>query len=180
MVHLNWYILLKYLWVSLVHTLYIHSFILLFIATILSHLEVLPRLTICIQRSCVFSVSYWRLRHAYLYYIHKIALWAPWLWLGLPQVYIWHHRYSFDVAIVKSLGQTEFEQREEKQEYFGTVVFICRWGGFPSWCGFSRVVHGQNSFGIWMFLIRRVILSFIIQGGQFFRTHTLSNSSSES
>jgi len=70
------------------------------------------------------------------------------------------------------------EQREEKQEYFGTVVFRLYDEVVPIMVqNFQELCTGQNGFGYERSLIRRVILSF---KEAVFRTHTSSDSSSES
>jgi cyclophilin family peptidyl-prolyl cis-trans isomerase len=75
------------------------------------------------------------------------------------------------VAIRNCWARTEFEQREEKQEYFGTVVFCLYDEVVPIMVqNFQELCTGQNGFGYERSLIRRVILSFIIQGGGFSNT----------
>src|SRR6202790_2434087 len=79
---------------------------------------------------------------------------------------------THDVAIRNCWARTEFEQREEKQEYFGTVVFCLYDEVVPIMVqNFQELCTGQNGFGYERSLISQVILSFIIQGGGFLNTY---------
>ena len=86
--------------------------------------------------------------------------------------------FTFDIIITHNMAirncwaRTEFEQREERQEYFGTVVFRLYDEVVPImvW-NFQELCTGQNGFGYECSLIRRVILSFIIRGGGFSNTY---------
>jgi len=151
-------------------------------ATILSHLEVLPRLTYLVYSdSCVSSVSYWRLKTCVsILYSIRLPSGTPGSGWVLTSGFTFDITDTHDVAIWNRWARTEFgaEGRETGVFWYGCLPFV--WWVVPImvW-NFQELCTGQNSFGYECSLIRRVILSFIIKEAVF-RTHTLSNSSSES
>jgi Cyclophilin type peptidyl-prolyl cis-trans isomerase/CLD len=75
---------------------------------------------------------------------------------------------THDVPMVNCWTGTAFEQKSEKQESFGTVIFHLFDEVVPVTArNFRELCTGQNGFGYKDSLVRRIIPSFLIQAGGF-------------